>query len=151
MPIARGWCGVYRKAWCMLSAFLVLAGWIAGAGAQSSELLGTGAGVGVSLKSEGGDTAASVGSGVDDDLLFAGGPREPGVLSEAGTLIGSGARAPGPREQGDAVSALVASAIGDEDVSEPIEESTEPEGEAREGARGLLRSLGKFLGLARDP
>ena len=137
------------KTWQVLAVSLLLAGWSAGAAGQDSVQLGSG---GAPAGSGASGTAAAEAGDTEDELLFVGGPREPGVLSEAGSLIRTGART---REassgQGDAVSALVASAIGEEDVSPVVAgESTESDEEPRQGVRGLFRSLGSFLGLGRD-
>ena len=87
-----------------------------------------------------------------EELLFAGGPREPGVLSAEGTMIGvGGARVAAPTEEGDAVAALVASVTAGAEASEPaVVEDAASGGEPREGSRGLLRSLGELLGLSRE-
>ena len=137
----------------VLAVSLLLTAWSAGAAGQDSVQPGSG---GVPAGSEVSGTAAAEAGDSEDELLFVGGPREPGVLSEAGSLIRTGART---REassgQSDAVSALVASAVGEEvgeeDVSAAVAgESTESEEEPRKGVRGLFRSLGNFLGLGRD-
>ena len=140
---------MYGKTCRVLVASLLLAGWSAGAAGQGSLQLGSG---GVPAGSEASGTAAAEAGDPEDELLFVDGPREPGVLSEAGSLIRTGART---REassgQRDAVSALVASALGEEDVSTAVAgESTESEEEPRKGVRGLFRSLGNLLGLGRD-
>ena len=141
---------MYGKTWQVLAVSLLLAGWSAGATGQGSVQLGSG---GAAAGAEASGTAAGSEAGdAEDELLFVGGPREPGVLSEAGSLIRTGGRT---REassgQGDAVSALVASALGEEEVSTATAgESTESEEEPRKGVRGLFQSLGSFLGLGRD-
>ena len=140
---------MYGKTWQVLAVSLLLAGWSAGATGQGSVQLGSG---GAAAGSDAPGAAAVEAGDAEDELLFVGGPREPGVLSEAGSLIRTGART---REassgQGDAVSALVASALGEEEVSTAVAgESTESEEEPRKGVRGMFRSLGSFLGLGRD-
>ena len=133
----------------VLAVSLLLAGWSAGAAGPGSIQLGSG---GAPAGSEVSGTVVVEAGDTEDEPLFVGGPREPGVLSEAGSLIRTGAR---PREassgQRDAVSALVASAVGEEGVPAAVaEEATESEEEPRKGVRGLFRSLGSFLGLGRD-
>jgi len=140
---------MYGKTCQVLAVSLLLTGWSAGAAGQGSAQLGSG---GAPAGSEVSGTAVAEAGDAEDELLFVGGPREPGVLSEAGSLIRTGART---REassgQGDAVSALVASALDEEDVSAAVAgESTESEEEPRKGVRDLFRSLGNFLGLGRD-
>ena len=140
---------MYGKTWQALAVSLLLTGWSAGAAGQGSVQLGSD---GAPAGSEVSGTAAAGAGDAEDELLFVDGPREPGVLSEAGSLIRTGART---REassgQGDAVSALVASAVGEEDVSTAeAGESAESEEEPRKGVRGLFRSLGGLLGLGRD-
>ena len=145
---------MYWKTWRVLAASLLLAGWSAGTAGQGSLQLGSGAGNGSTSAGSGasGMAAAEAGSS-QDELLFVGGPREPGVLSEAGSLLRTGVRT---REassgQGDAVSALVASALGEEEEGSAAVAggSTESEEEPREGVRDLFRSLGSLLGLGRD-
>ena len=137
------------KTWQVLAVSLLLAGWSAGATGQDSVQLGSG---GVPAGSEVSGAAAAGAGDAEDELLFVGGPREPGVLSEAGSLIRTGTRTREPSSgQRDAVSALVASAVGEEEVSAVVAgESTESEEEPRRGVRDLFRSLGNFLGLDRD-
>ena len=133
----------------VLAVSLLLAGWSVGVAGQDSAQLGSG---GVPAGSEVSGTATAGTGDTEDELLFVGGPREPGVLSEAGSLIRTGARTREPSSgQRDAVSALVASAVGEEDDSAMVAgESTESEEEPRKGVRSLFRSLGSFLGLGRD-
>lgn len=140
---------MYCKTWKVLAVSLLLTGWGAGAAGQDSVQLGSD---GVPAGSEVSGTATAGAGDSEDELLFVGGPREPGVLSEAGSLIRTGVRT---REassgQRDAVSALVASAVGEEDGSAVVAgESTESEEEPRKGVRDLFRSLGDFLGLGSD-
>ena len=140
---------MYCKTWKVLAVSLLLTGWSAGGAGQDSVQLGSG---GVPVGSEVSGTATAGAGDSEDELLFVGGPREPGVLSEAGSLIRTGVRT---REASsgrrDAVSALVASAVGEEDDSAVVAgESTESEEEPRKGVRDLFRSLGDFLGLGPD-
>ena len=146
---------MHGKTWQVLTLSLLLAGWSAGTAGQGSVQLGSGGGAAAGIEASG-TAAAGAGDG-EDELLFVDGPRQPGVLSEAGSLIRTGVRAREASSSGqsDAVSALVASALGEEDASADASaamagETAESEEEPRKGVRNLFRSLGSFLGLGRD-
>ena len=142
---------MHGKTWQVLTLSLLLAGWSAGTTGQGSVQLGSGGGAAAGTEASG-TAAAGAGDG-EDELLFVDGPRQPGVLSEAGSLIRTGVRAREASSSGqsDAVSALVASALGEEDASAAMAgETAESEEEPRKGVRNLFRSLGSFLGLGRD-
>ena len=118
-------------------------------GAESAE------GVVSALEAVDASTAAP-GQSDDEEMLFADGPREPGVLSAEGTLIGSGAKKFEARAEGDAVAALVASVTaganapdsGGEGGLEEVEETGIEE--SRGSAPSLLERFGGFLGLGGD-
>ena len=152
MPVTTGWEGMPFGAWRVAAAAaLLLAGSAGGAGAQGSEGSGAGAGGAVFVASPGaGHLAPSEEGDGDEELLFAGGPREPGVLSAEGTMIGAGAKVAESVAEGDAVAALVASVTAGAEATEPVVEDAASGGEPREGSRSLLRSLGEILGLSRD-
>ena len=82
-----------------------------------------------------------------EEKLFAGGPREPGVLSAEGALIGTGVRKLPPPEEDDAVAALVVAATADAKTPPPAAGEAEEE---RRRPSGLLGRLGGWLGLGGD-
>lgn len=98
-----------------------------------------------------GAESAEEGLGKDEEVLFADGPREPGVLSAEGTLIGTGVKKFESREAGGAVTALVASVIGESEApvtgaGDGSEEAEVPRGKSLT----LLERLGGLLGLGGD-
>ena len=142
--------GYPRRGVCRGAVAGLLAAALAGsAGAQDSRgQLGDGEGVAAAL-AIGGESAEGLGG--DEEILFADGPREPGVLSAEGTLIGAGGKKLESREEGGAVAALVDSATGESKAPVPVEEDGSEEAEVpRAKSPTLIERLGGFLGLGGD-
>lgn len=152
-----GWDSACRRVGRAALALALLAGSSGSAGAQDAGALGSGVETSASEVSGALETGSA--GTPDDEQLFAGGPREPGVLSAEGSMIGLGTKPPpAPRgedpathQEDDAVAALVASVSGAAEVPEPAGKNAAPEEESLGGPRKLLRSLGELFGLGRDP
>lgn len=143
-------CGYPCRAVCRGAVAGLLAAVLAGsAGAQDSAgQLGDGEGVAAAV-AIGDESAEDLGE--DEEVLFADGPREPGVLSAEGTLIGTGVKKFESREEGGAVAGLVASVTGESEAPVPGEGDGSEEAEVPRGSLPtLLEKLGGFLGLGGD-
>ena len=151
MHLVRDCTQARRVAGRMAMAGLVAMGLSVGVNAQdSADEAGSAEGVVSSVEAVDESTVAP-GKGDDEETLFAGGPREPGVLSDEGTLIGSGAKKLESRAEGDAVAALVASVTAGANAPDPGGEGELEEVEETRGqSMSLLEKIGGFLGLGGD-
>ena len=153
MPLIRDCGQVGRFAGRMTKAGLLAMGLSVGVDAQDSTGGVEIAEGGVSTLEAGDESTAAPTKSDDEEMLFADGPREPGVLSAEGTLIGSGAKKLEARAGGDAVAALVATLgaganapdSGARGGLEEVEETGVEE--SRGSAPSLLERIGGFLGL----